>query len=131
MAKSRRNSRRKRSRTLRVSRKSVRRVSRKSVRGGLSKIKLEKGSLPGYKLDLPIKERRKALERALKKNGYLPVMKKVNILSIFLRRSSPMKSARAEKDKKWIMKNFKGKIPNETLAHKRRVKRKSANKKKY
>ena len=104
-------------------RKSSSKRSRKRARP-IGKIKLEKGSLPGYKLDLLVKDRRKALERALKKNGYLPVMRKINILSIFLRNSSPVKSARAERDKKWVMKNFKGKIPNETARHKRHVARK-------
>jgi hypothetical protein len=72
----------------------------------MNKIVLKKGGLPGYKLDMSTEDRRDALKKAVNKNGYLPIMRRVNVLSIFLRRSSPDKAKRAEQDKNWLKSNF-------------------------
>jgi hypothetical protein len=73
----------------------------------LSNIKLKKGGLPGYKLSDKTNIRRKALVIAVFNDGYVTVMRRVNIISIFLRNKSPILSKNAERDKKWLMKIYK------------------------
>ena len=93
---------------MKKARKKSKRVKRKSKRvKKKSKIVLKKGTLPGYKLSYNQNVRRNALSSAVDRLGYVSVMRKVNVLSIFLRRKNPEFSAKAEKDKKWLMKKYK------------------------
>lgn len=88
------------------------------------KITLKKGTLPGYKLDIPEKTRRTALKKAVDINGYVTVMRKVNVLSIFLRKSSPAKSKKAESDKNWLKKTFGSNSPKRKSNSRRRKSKK-------
>ena len=94
-------------RAVKKSKLPVKKRSVKKSNSGLSKIKLKKGELEGYKLSEPTVHRRRVLGGHVYKKGYLPVMKRVNVLSIFLRNSSPKLSKRAESDKNWLMKRHK------------------------
>ena len=66
-----------------------------------------KHHIPGYKLDMPVRERREVLEKAVEKKGYVPIMRQVNALSILLRNRSPANSKRAESDKNWLMRTYR------------------------
>ena len=79
----------------------------KSRRSGLKGIKLNKGELEGYKLSDPVVARRRTLGIQVYKKGYLPVMKRVNVISVLLRNKSPNLSKNAESDKNWLMKRQK------------------------
>jgi hypothetical protein len=76
-------------------------------RSGLKGIKLKKGELHGYKLSDPALSRRRTLGHHVYEKGYLPVMKRVNVLSVLLRNKSPNLSKNAETDKNWLMKRQK------------------------
>ena len=79
----------------------------KSRRSGLKGIKLNKGELEGYKLSDPVVARRRTLGIQVYEKGYLPVMKRVNVISVLLRNKSPNLSKNAESDKNWLMKRQK------------------------
>jgi hypothetical protein len=81
--------------------------SNSNRRSGLKGIKLKKGELQGYKLSDPTLSRRRTLGGHVYEKGYLPVMKRVNVLSVLLRNKSPNLSKNAESDKNWLMKRQK------------------------
>jgi hypothetical protein len=94
----------------RVTKRRVKRTPKKSNsnrRSGLKGIKLKKGELEGYKLSDPTLSRRRTLGGHVYEKGYLPVMKRVNVLSVLLRNKSPNLSKNAESDKNWLMKRQK------------------------
>ena len=94
----------------RVTKRRVKRNSEKSNlnrRSGLKGIKLKKGELEGYKLSDPVVSRRRTLGGHVYEKGYLPVMKRVNVISVLLRNKSPNLSKNAESDKNWLMKRQK------------------------
>jgi len=82
----------------------VRKSRRKSRK---NKIVLRKGALPRYRLTNSAVSRRKALHSAVKRDGYVTVMRRVNIISVFLRNRSPALSKKAESDKKWLMREYR------------------------
>jgi len=86
--------------------KSESKPKRKSS-SGLKGIKLKKGELEGYKLSDSTITRRRTLGIQVYNKGYLPVMKRVNVISILLRNKSPKLSKNAESDKNWLMKRNK------------------------
>jgi len=69
--------------------------------GPLRKGEMAKFGYVGVK-DLSLKERRGALAKAVAALGSLSVWKKVNVLSVFFKNTSPELSAKFNQDKNWI-----------------------------
>ena len=107
----RKSARKSKRRVRKSARKSKRRVRKSANKGkrrsGLEGIKLKKGELQGYKISDPSLSRRRTLGLHVYEKGYLPVMKRVNVLSVLLRNKSPKLSKNAESDKNWLMKRHK------------------------
>ena len=105
--KSKRKSRKRKSRKRKRKSRKSKRKSADSPKKGLRGIRLKKGELAGYKLSDKTIHRRITLGQHVYEKGYLPVMKRVNVLSVLLRNKSPALSKNAESDKKWLMKRQK------------------------
>jgi len=89
-------------------------VSYKMERGGGSrkKIKLNKGTLTqfGYHASITNKaERREMLKLAVDKYGWVAVMRKLNLISVFNRQKQPDKAKRLRADAKWVSAMYKNK----------------------
>ena len=106
------------------------RIKGKIVKSSSKKVKIGpvmKGTLTqyGYSMSLPATERRIALKKAIKNIGSTPVLRKVNLISIWNKNKNPKLAAKAKADVKWIQKNYpsltKKKIPVKTSGNKRRI----------
>ena len=60
----------------------------------------------GYSMNDNAMERRKALTRAVKKYGYLPVMRRVNVLYIYNKNLHPRLAAKMTADKIWLKNKY-------------------------
>lgn len=71
---------------------------------------MTKGDLTrfGYKGvdDLSISQRHEALDKAVKKYGYLPVIKKLNAIYLLNRNTNPKVSKIFKKDQEWVSKKY-------------------------
>jgi hypothetical protein len=70
---------------------------------------LEKGTLSkfGYSLDKKAEVRRKALDKAVKEIGYLPVIRKLNAVAILQKNTNPVNSRKFRYDKDWVSKKYR------------------------
>lgn len=94
-------------------RKSSRKLSRKSSRKksnrrSSNKITLRKGTLRqfGYSTDKSKTDRRKAINKAMKKDGELSVFRKLNALYVLTRNTNPRVSKIFYKDRNYVKRNF-------------------------
>ena len=69
---------------------------------------LKKGTLSqhGYTLDKKAADRRKTLDKAVKKEGHLPVIRKLNALSILQKNTNPVNSRKFKYDQQWVSRKY-------------------------
>lgn len=70
--------------------------------------KLRKGTLSrhGYTLDKKAADRRKALDKAVKAEGHLAVIRKLNALSILQKNTNPVNSRKFKYDQQWVSRKY-------------------------
>lgn len=94
-------------RSLRKNQKVISRKTKPS--GDLNQITISHpGSLAvlGYTTKSPLKVRRKALEKAVKKYGGLKVFRKLNAVYVLNSNRNPTLSEKFKRDRNWVKKNF-------------------------
>ena len=67
---------------------------------------LEAGKLHGYATNEPRQTRRRILRKDVKKDGALKTMKRLNAISVYMKRTVPYKSKTARADRNWVKKTF-------------------------
>lgn len=84
-----------------------RKRSKRSRRNNIN-IPLKKGELGkyGYKASYSLKNRRKALEKAIKAYGALSVYKKLNAVHVLNKNRSPSTSNVFLRDRNWVKSNY-------------------------
>jgi hypothetical protein len=65
---------------------------------------LYKGSMEGYSTKSPLKTRRSALKRTLRKHGFSSTIKKLNVLNVYNKNRNPIVSKIALKDMNYVRK---------------------------
>lgn len=63
----------------------------------------------GYSSKLKAADRREKLGKAVKKKGYLPIMRRVNAIAIVNRNRNPTASKKFRADVEWLKKKFRKK----------------------
>jgi hypothetical protein len=81
----------------------------------------------GYSMSKTAAQRHYALSRAVSAYGYLPVMRKVNVLFVFNKNRHSNLAKVATSDKKWLMKTYKNKA-SARKSYRRKSKRRSGRK---
>jgi len=84
-------------------------IKDKGMKGkGPKLFKLRKGTLSkhGYSLDLKAADRRKALDKAVKAEGHLPVIRKLNALYILQKNTNPVNSRKFKYDQQWVSRKY-------------------------
>lgn len=71
------------------------------------KIKLEKGSLPGYTLSIKQKDRRSVLDKLVIEYGWSNIVKKLNILYVYNKNRYPQNAMKFRKDMFYVQKKYK------------------------
>ena len=77
-----------------------------TIVGNKVKIHLEKNALPGYSLSIKKDERRKILDKLVKKFGLVNIVRKLNVLYIYNKNKYPKTAMKFRRDMKYIQKYF-------------------------
>lgn len=67
---------------------------------------LESGKLHGYATNKTKRTRRVILKKDVKRDGALKTMKRLNAISVYMKRTAPSKSKTAKIDRNWVKKTF-------------------------
>jgi hypothetical protein len=67
---------------------------------------LEAGKLHGYATSETKRTRHRILKKDVKRDGALKTMKRLNAISVYMKRTAPTKSKTAKADRNWVKKNF-------------------------
>lgn len=59
-----------------------------------------------YKIKDNKEKRHRALKKAVKSYGYLPVMRRINVLYVFNKNKNPYIARKMTVDKEWLKKNY-------------------------
>lgn len=73
----------------------------------------------GYRMDKPVKNRRAALSKAVKKYGYSLTMRKVNALSVWNKRRPKLERV-ANLDKRWLKCKYGNKSRSRSRSRRKR-----------
>lgn len=82
---------------------------KKSLLGKFPKGALTKFGYENIK-NLSVEKRRRALKKAVKEYGYLPVIKKLNSVYVLTRSTNPRLAAKFKKDQEYVSKEYNKKI---------------------
>ena len=72
-------------------------------------IKLKKGGLSGYKINDPLKTKRKVLDILVIEYGYSTIVKRLNILAIYNKNKNPLYSSIIRKDIEYLQNKYRNK----------------------
>lgn len=67
---------------------------------------LEAGKLHGYATNETKRTRHMILKKDVKRDGALKTMKRLNAISVYMKRTAPSKSKTAKADRNWVKKTF-------------------------
>jgi len=67
---------------------------------------LESGKLHGYATNQTKRTRHIILKKDVKRDGALKTMKRLNAISVYMKRTAPSKSKTAKADRNWVKKTF-------------------------
>lgn len=72
-------------------------------------IKLKKGGLAGYRINDPVKQKQKALDKLVNKNGYSTIVKRLNVLAIYNKNRYPNYTSKVRRDISYLQNKYRSK----------------------
>jgi len=87
------------------------------------KIKLEKGSLPGYTLSMNQKDRRSLLDKLVLEYGWSNIVKKLNVLYVYNKNRYPENAMKFRKDMFYVQKKYRPSISRKSRKSRKSIQR--------